>query len=139
MQQQQQQGPQGPSFGGIGIGPGGRPNISVGMGDFNIHAIQSALVSGEGFASPRKFGAMAAGLGFGIFILSEIVIYVLHIWFPYLYIISFPLFWGGIWMLILGQPQKQADGTKAPMWGRIVVGAVMILGLLQGLMFAFVF
>jgi len=45
----------------------------------------------------------------------------------------------GIWMLILGQPQKQADGSKAPMWGRVVVGAVMVLGLLQGLMFAFVF
>ncbi len=130
---------QGPSFGGIGIGPGGRPNISVGMGAFNPNAIVKALVSGEGFDSPRKFGAMALGLGFGIFVISEIIIYVVHIWFPYLYLISFPLFWGGLWMLILGQPQKQQDGSKAPMWGRVVIGAVMALALLQGLFFAFVF
>ncbi len=108
------------------------------MGGFSYSAISHALISGEGFDSPRKFGAMAAALGFVILIVSQILISVVHIWFPYFYILAFPLFWGGIWMLILGQPHKQADGSKAPMWGRIVIGAVMVLGVLQGLAFAFV-
>lgn len=112
-------------------------NVSVGMGSFSYTAISHALISGEGFDSPRKFGAMAAALGFGILIISTILIAVVHIWFPYFYILAFPLFWGGIWMLILGQPAKQPDGSKAPMWGRIVIGAVMVLGLLQGLGAAF--
>ena len=107
------------------------------MGNFNYTAISHALISGEGFESPRKFGALAAAIGFGILIVSQILISVVHIWFPYFYILAFPLFWGGLWMLILGQPQKQADGSKAPMWGRAVIGAVMVLGVLQGLAFAF--
>jgi hypothetical protein len=111
--------------------------VNVGMGGFHPNAIARSLINGDGFPEPRKFGLMAAALGFGILVIESILIFAVHIWFPWFYIIAFPLFWGGVWMLILGQPKAQPDGSKAPMWGRVVVGGVMVLGILQGLSFAF--
>jgi hypothetical protein len=139
MQQQPppQQGVQGPSFGMGGFGPGGIPRIKVGEGDFNPNKLWKAVISGEGYAKPRMFGAMMVGLAFALMVVNVILMFVVHIYYPYFYSLGAVIWWGGWWMLIFGQPRATADGSKAPLWGRIGLGACLAIGVVVGILMIF--
>jgi hypothetical protein len=133
----QQGGGGGMSFGMGGIGPGGIPRIKVGVGDYHPNKLFGAVVKGEGYASPRMFGLVMLGISIAFTIINFVLIFVLHLYYPYLYILSGPLGWAGLWMLITGQPKATQDGSPVAMWGRIGLGACLVIGMLIG--FAMVF
>ncbi|MGH7296948.1 MAG: hypothetical protein ACRELB_18560 [Polyangiaceae bacterium] len=120
-------------FGIAGIGPGGIPRISVRTGDYHPNKLFKAVVSGEGYDKPRMFGLTLLALSIVFAVVNGILIFILHLYYPYLYILAGPLWWAGWWMLIFGQPKASADGTPAPMWGRIGLGVCLAFGLLSGL------
>lgn len=131
----QQQGNMG--FGIAGIGPGGIPRISVRTGDYHPNKLFKAVVSGEGYEKPRMFGITLLALSIAFGVVNGILIFVLHLYYPYLYILAGPLWWAGWWMLIFGHPKATADGSPAPMWGRIGLGVCLAFGLLSGLSMSF--
>jgi hypothetical protein len=102
------------------------------MGDFSPTRLMNAMIKGDGFPAPRTMGAMTFGLGLVLLIANIILIAVLNIYFPYFLVVAWPAMGAGFWMLVLGQPLAQPDGSPAPLWGRIVVGAALVLGLLAG-------
>jgi hypothetical protein len=124
-------------FGIAGIGPGGIPRISVRTGDYHPNKLFRAVVSGEGYEKPRMFGLTLLALSIAFAVLNGILIFVLHLYYPYLYILAGPLWWAGWWMLIFGQPKATADGSPAPMWGRIGLGICLAFGMLSGLSMSF--
>ena len=136
--QQPGSGISGPSFGGLGVGPGGRLRVGFHMGDFSPTNLFSAVVSGKGFPKPRIMGLMMMGLSVAIFVVNTLLIMVAHIYFPYFYGLVPILWWGGIFMAITGQPQTRDDGGLAPMWSRIGLGAALAFGVLGGLVMVFV-
>jgi hypothetical protein len=123
----------GMSFGMGGIGPGGMPRIKVGVGDYHPNKLLSAVVKGQGYDNPRVFGLVMLGLAVAFAIINVILAVVVHIYFPYLYILSGPLGWGGLFMLITGQPKTTTDGSPVPMWTRIGLGACIGIGILIGI------
>jgi hypothetical protein len=62
------------------------------------------------------------------------VLILAHFYYPYLYSIGAIFWWGGLWLLITGQPRKSADGSKAPMWARAGLGVCMFIGLIVGIL-----
>jgi hypothetical protein len=124
-------------FGLAGFGPGGMPRINVRTGDYHPNKLFKAVISGEGFASPRMFGLTLLALGIAFAIVNFILIFVVHIYFPYLYALAGPLWWGGWWLVIFGQPKTRPDGAPAAMWGRIGLGVCLVFGLLSGLGMSF--
>ena len=131
----QQQGNLG--FGIAGIGAGGIPRINVRTGDYHPNKLFRAVVSGEGYEKPRMFGLTLLGLSIAFAVINGILIFVLHLYYPYLYILAGPLWWAGWWMLIFGQPKSNPDGSPAAMWGRIGLGVCLAFGLLSGLSMSF--
>jgi hypothetical protein len=115
----------------LGYGAGG---LRVGMsgGDFSPGRIFSAIFKGEGFHKPRLMGAGFMGLAIVFLVVNTVLIYALHLYYPYFYGLVPPFFWAGFWMLILGQPRATQDGSPSPLWARIIIGAAFILGLLAG-------
>jgi hypothetical protein len=105
----------------------------VGEGDFNPNKLWKAVISGEGYAGPRKMGILMVGLAIALTIVNVILMFVVHIWYPYFYSLGAVIWWGGAWMLITGQPKATDDGSPAPMWGRIGLGACLVVGVLVGL------
>jgi hypothetical protein len=122
----------GMSFGLGGVGPGGIPRIKVGVGDYHPNKLLNAVVKGEGYEKPRMFGLVMLGISIAFAVINAVLIFVLHLYYPYLYLISGPLWWGGWFMLIFGQPKAPPDGSKTPMWARIGLGACIAIGLLLG-------
>ena len=120
-------------FGIAGIGPGGIPRISIRTGDYHPNKLFKAVVSGEGYDKPRMFGLTLLALSIAFGVVNGILIFVLHLYYPYLYILAGPLWWAGWWMLIFGQPKTRPDGSPAAMWGRIGLAACLVFGLLSGL------
>jgi hypothetical protein len=130
----QQQGLQGgaPNF-GVGMGPGGRVRVSMGGGGFHPQALITAVTTGRGFEKPRMMGLGFVGLSVLFLVVNLILIFAINIYFPYFWALV-PLFgWSGMWMLVTGQPLASQDGTPAPMWGRIGLGACLVVGLLSGI------
>jgi hypothetical protein len=123
----------GMNFGVGGLGPGGLPRIKVNVGDYHPNKLFKAVVSGEGYEKPRMFGLVMVGLGF-VFVVVNVILMFIHIYYPYLYALAGPLWWGGWFMLIFGQPKAPPDGSKAPMWGRIGLGACLGIGILVGVL-----
>jgi len=133
--QQQQGGGMGIGFGGIGVG--GIPRIKVGVGDYHPNKLWSAIISGEGFAKPRMFGLVMLGIAIAFAVINAVLIFVLHLYYPYLYILAGPLWWGAWWMIIFGQPRLTTDGSKSALWGRIGLGICLAMGLAAGLGMSF--
>lgn len=77
------------------------------------------------------------GISIVFAIVNAVLIFVLHLYYPYLYIIAGPLWWGAWWMIIFGQPRLTADGSKSALWGRIGLGVCLATGLLAGLGMSF--
>jgi hypothetical protein len=126
-----QQGIQGPSF-GLGVSPGGRLNVSMG-GDFSKRALYDAVIGGKGFGKPRVMGLGFVGLSLFFFIVNTLLMVVAHVYFPYFYFLVPPFFWGGLWLLVTGQPARREDGQKAPMWTRAGLGASLLFGIVGGI------
>jgi len=122
----------GMSFGMGGIGPGGIPRIKVGVGDYHPNKLINAVVKGQGYDNPRMFGLVMLGLAIVFSVVNAVLIFVLHLYYPYLYVLAGPLGWGGLFMLILGQPKATADGSPVPMWARIGLGACIGIGFIIG-------
>jgi hypothetical protein len=125
------------NFGLAGVGPGGMPRIKVGVGDYHPNKLFSSIAKGEGYQNPRVFGLVMLGLSFAFGILNFVLIFVAHIYFPYFFFPYFfylagPLGWGGLWLVITGQPKATADGSPVPMWTRIGLGACLVIGILAG-------
>jgi hypothetical protein len=119
-------------FGVAGIGANGIPRIKIDGGAFAPKKLMTAVVSGQGFESPRKMGAMMVGASFLLGVLNTILVLVVHIYYPYLYSLAAIFGWAGMWLLITGQPHVTADGSKAPMWTRVGLGAFFGIGVLAG-------
>ncbi len=134
---QQQGGMGGMGIGLGGIGVGGIPRIKVSVGDYHPNKLWSAIISGEGLAKPRMFGLVMLGISIVFAVVNAVLIFVLHLYYPYLYIIAGPLWWGAWWMIIFGQPLATTDGSKSAMWGRIGLGVCLAMGLLAGLGMSF--
>jgi hypothetical protein len=115
-----------------GLGPGGIPRIKVSGGAFAPKHLMNAVISGQGFESPRKMGAMMVGASFLLGVLNTILVLVVHLYYPYLYSLAAIFGWAGMWLLITGQPHTTADGSKAPMWTRVGLGAFFGIGVLVG-------
>jgi hypothetical protein len=126
---------QGPGI-GLGMGAGGMPRVNL-SGDFNPRTLFKSVVSGEGFEKPRIVGLVFMALSIAFWVGNFVLIAILHIWFPYLVIISYPMGAGGFWLLVSGQPKRTADGSPAVMWGRIGLGIFLVLGILGGFSNAF--
>jgi hypothetical protein len=138
QQQQQQQGGMGGLGIGIGgIGVGGIPRIKVGVGDYHPNKLWSAIISGQGFAKPRMFGLVMLSIAIAFAVINAVLIFALHLYYPYLYILAGPLWWGAWWIIIFGQPRLTTDGTKAALWGRIGLGICLAMGLAAGLGMSF--
>jgi hypothetical protein len=135
VQQQQQGGGMGIGFGGIGVG--GIPRLKVGVGDYHPNKLWSAIISGQGFAKPRMFGLVMLGIAIAFAVVNAVLIFVLHLYYPYLYILAGPLWWGAWWMIIFGQPRLTTDGSKSALWGRIGLGICLATGLAAGLGMSF--
>lgn len=127
----------GMNFGIGGVGPGGIPRIKVGVGDYHPNKLFSAVVKGEGYASPRTFGLVMLGLAVAFSVVNAVLIFGLHLYYPYLYILAGPLGWGGLFMVVLGQPRATTDGSPVPMWARIGLGACLVIGILIGCSMSF--
>jgi hypothetical protein len=67
-----------------------------------------------------------------------VLIFVLHRYYPYLYSVAAIFWWGGLWMLITGQPRATQDGSPAPMWTRIGLAAFLVIGVLVGVAMVFI-
>jgi hypothetical protein len=133
QQQPMGNGPGGMKFGVAGMGANGIPRISIGEGDFAPKKLMAAVTTGQGFENPRKMGAIMVGLAIVLGIVNTILVLVVHIYFPYLYSLGAIAGWTGFWLLVTGQPRANPDGSKAPMWARIGLGACLGWGLLVGI------
>jgi hypothetical protein len=118
---------------GIGLSPGGNLRLNYQGGDFSKQALQDAIFKGKGFEKPRLMGAAFLGLGLAFGIINSVMLFVLHYYFPYLFMIAAPFGWAGLWLLITGQPAATPDGSPAPMWGRIGLGVCFAIGILLGI------
>ena len=120
---------------GIGVAgwSGGMPRINVGTGDFTAGAMIAAVTTGQGYESPRKVGAISFGISFLLGVLNIVILVATNRYYPYLFIIAGPLGWGGLFLLITGEPQHRQDGSPAPSWARMGLGACLGIGLLLGI------
>jgi hypothetical protein len=134
---QQQQGMQAPQVGIGGFGPGGIPRINFSGGDFSPTKIMNVIVKGDGYESPRKMGALFIGAAMAFYIVNTVLIFALHLYYPYFYSLGAIIWWAGWWLLIFGQPRKTADGSPSAMWGRIGLAVCLAFGLLSALGTAF--
>ena len=130
---QQQQGMQAPQVGIGGFGPGGIPRINFSGGDFSPTKIMNVIVKGDGYESPRKMGALFIGAAMAFYIVNTVLIFALHLYYPYFYSLGAIIWWAGWWLLIFGQPRKTADGSPSAMWGRIGLAMCLAFGLLSAL------
>jgi len=132
-----QQGVQGPQLGIGGFGPGGMPRINFSGGDFSPTKIVNVIAKGDGYESPRKMGALFIGAAMAFYIANTVLIFALHLYYPYFYSLGAIIWWAGWWLLIFGQPRKTPDGSPSAMWGRIGLAVCLAFGLLSALGTAF--
>jgi hypothetical protein len=125
----------GPSL-GVGFGAGG-VQIKFGAGSLSPQALLSAVVTGSGLPKPRQAGLTMIGLGLLFGVGNAILIFVLHYYFPYLWMLSPIFFWPGVVLAATNEPRAREDGTKPPAWVRIAVGAALAFGLVQGIVMSF--
>jgi hypothetical protein len=116
-----------------GFGPGGIPRIKVSTGDYSPDRLYKAVVTGEGFGNPRMLGLMMIGVGILFTIINTVLVLVVHIYYPYLYGIAAPIWWGGLWLVITGQPKQTQDGSPAAMWTRAGLAVCLVIGILVGI------
>jgi len=128
-----QQGMQAPSLGLGGVGLGGMPRLSFDGGSFSPDALKAAVFEGKGFAKPRLFGAIFFALALAFTVGNYVLVMVLHRFYPYLYSLAAIFAWGGLWLLVTGQPRAKADGSKAAMWGRVGLAGFLGIGVLLGI------
>ena len=121
-------------IGGVSFGAPVIGGVNLGGGDFSREALMTAVVQGKGFQSPRKVGGVMCGLGFAFAVLNFILMNIAHLYYPYLYSIGAIFWWGGLWLVVTGQPRAREDGTPAPMWSRIGLGACLAWGLIVGIL-----
>jgi len=143
MTQQQGPGQQGSAPGGgmsVGlgsVGAGGIPRIKVNAGDYHPAKLWSAVASGEGFAKPRMMGLAMLGLAVVFAIGNAALMLVVRIYYPYLYSLSAVIWWGGLWLVLTGQPLATADGSKVAMWARAGLAAFLVVGVVAGIAMCF--
>jgi hypothetical protein len=123
------------SAGGLGIGlgamgPGGMPRIKISTGQYSPQKLMSAVISGQGFDSPRKMGGVMVAAAVALSIVNTVLTFLIHRYYPYFYALGAIFFWSGLWLLITGQPHVTTDGSKAPMWSRIGLAVCFALGAL---------
>jgi hypothetical protein len=135
-QQQQAGGVAMPQF-GLGNFRNGVPAIRVGGGDFSPGKLVAAVTTGQGFAHPRKMGLIMVGLAFAFTVVNTILIFGLHLYYPYLYSLGAIFWWGGLWLAVTGQPASRPDGTPAPGWARVGLAVALVFGLLMGMAMIF--
>ena len=99
------------------------------MKDLSPGALVSAVTTGEGFANPRVVALAAAGLGVLLAVGNFVLIYVLHMYYPYLLAIAPILVLAGVFMLATGEPKTRGEGQTAPMWTRAGLAGSMLVGL----------
>jgi hypothetical protein len=125
-----------PSF-GVGLS-GGNVRISFGAGGMSPANMVAAIMSGKGLPEPRKMGMMMAGLGVVFYVANVLLITVVHYWFPYFFYLAPIFFWPGLFLTITNEPHQRPDGSNAPQWSRIGLGAALIFGVLQAAASTFV-
>ncbi len=128
----------GVGVGGVGIGLAGvdargMPRINVATGDLNPKKIMAAVLSGSGLDQPRKLGIKMIVVAIVFSILNWVLIFLIHRYYPYLYALGGILWWAGLWLAATGQPKSNPDGSPAAMWGRVGLGAALVLGSLMAL------
>jgi hypothetical protein len=134
---QPQPGMQAPQIGIGGFGPGGIPRINFSGGDFSPTKIVNVIVKGDGYESPRRMGALFIGAAMAFYIVNTVLIFALHLYYPYFYSLGAIIWWAGWWLLIFGQPRKTTDGSPSAMWGRIGLAVCLAFGALSALGTAF--
>jgi hypothetical protein len=102
------------------------------MADLSPDALMGAVLGGKGFHSPRMLGGGMIGLSILLTIANVVYLLVSHRYYPYFYSVGAILGFGGFWMLVTGQPRANPDGSPAPMWARIGLGAACVFGILVG-------
>jgi hypothetical protein len=125
------------SFGLGGIGPGGIPRIKFSGGDFSPTKIMNVIMKGDGYESPRRMGALFLGAAIAFSVANWVLIFLLHLYYPYFFWLAAVIWWAGWWLLICGQPRRTADGSPSPMWGRIGLAVCLGLGVLNAIGFGF--
>ena len=110
------------------------PRIQIGGGDFAPQKLMAAVISGQGFAGPRKMGLIMIGLCVVFVIANTVLVLGLHRYYPYLYSLGAVFGWTGMWLAVTGQPRATPDGSKAPMWGRIGLAASLGIGVIVGVL-----
>jgi hypothetical protein len=120
-------------FGIGGVGAGGIPRIQFSGGDFSPTKIVNVIVKGDGYESPRKMGGLFILASIAFYVVNTILIFAAHLYYPYFYSLGAVIWWAGWWLLIFGQPRRTADGSPAPMWGRIGLAVCLAFGLLSAL------
>jgi type II secretory pathway pseudopilin PulG len=133
----QQPGVQAPQFGIGSFGPGGIPRVNFSGGDFSPTKIVNVIAKGDGYESPRKMGALFIGAAMAFYILNTVLIFALHLYYPYFYSLGAIIWWAGWWLLIFGQPRKTTDGSPSAMWGRVGLAVCLAFGALSALGTAF--
>ena len=103
------------------------------MADLSSGALMSAVFAGKGFHSPRLLGAANMGLSIVLTIANFVLIFATNTYYPYLFAVGAILGCGGLWLVVTGQPRVNPDGSQAPLWSRLGLGAACILGVLIGL------
>jgi hypothetical protein len=117
---------------GVGYGAGG-VRVGYGGGDLSPKKLFAAVISGEAFEKPRMAGLLMLGLAMLFTIVNAILIFALQIYFPYFLVLAGPLWWGGAWLAVTGQPATKPDGSQPPVWSRIGLGACLAFGILVGI------
>jgi len=133
---QPQQGMDAPKV-GFGFNPGGGMRVNYQGGDFSLSALTEAVIGGKGFQKPRFMGVVLLGLAVAFIIGNIVLIRVLNYYFPYLYGLGALFLLGGVWLAAVGEPRATADGSPAPAWGRIGLGACLLVGLGLGAVMVF--
>lgn len=128
---------QGMQLGIGGFGPGGIPRINFSGGDFSPTKIVNVIAKGDGYENPRKMGALFIGAALAFYVVNTVLIFALHLYYPYFYSLGAIIWWAGWWLLIFGQPRKTTDGSPSAMWGRIGLAVCLAFGLLSALGTAF--
>jgi hypothetical protein len=119
------------NFGVGGFGAHGMPRINISGGDWHPKNLWAAVMTGKGFTAPRKTGLLMIGMAVAFMVINIVLLFI-HLYYPYLFALACPIWWGGLWLAIVGQPRATPDGSPAPMWSRVLLGACLVFGILQG-------
>jgi hypothetical protein len=120
---------------GLSLGPGGRPRLHYAGGDFTPGALLATVTKGTGYHKPRLVGLGFIGVATLFAVINIVMIYVLDLIYIYSAALVPPFLFAGSWLVVTGQPRATSDGTPAPLWSRIGLGAFLAVGLALGLFY----